>query len=89
MADYKVIHKPESNRFEIHEEGRIAYVEYVVRDGSLDILHTIVPIALENKGIGSALVKATYNWARTQGLKPKATCSFAIIWLRRHPEYMN
>lgn len=89
MADYKVIHKPESDRFEIHEDGRVAYVEYYVRNGSLDVTHTIVPIPLENRGIGSALVKAAYDWACSEGLKPAATCTFAIAWLRRHPEYLE
>jgi predicted GNAT family acetyltransferase len=85
MNSYKAIHKPESNRFEIHEGGRIAYVEYRLHDGAIDITHTIVPIALENKGIGSALVQTAYDWGHTERLSPKATCSFAVAWLRRHP----
>jgi predicted GNAT family acetyltransferase len=87
MNDYKVIHKPESRRFEIHEEGQIAYVEYYLHDGAVDILHTIVPMSLENRGMGSSLVRATYDWGRAQGLKPLGTCRFAYAWLRRHPEY--
>jgi predicted GNAT family acetyltransferase len=86
MNTFKTIHKPESNRFEIHEGGRVAYVEYRIHDNAIDILHTIVPIVLENRGIGSALVQATYDWGRAEGLRPLATCSFAIAWLRRHPE---
>jgi predicted GNAT family acetyltransferase len=89
MSDYKVIHKPESNRFEIHEDGRVAYVEYYIHDGALDILHTIVPMSLENRGIGSALVKGAYDWAQTEGLEPMATCYFAAAWLKRHPEYVT
>lgn len=89
MAEYNVIHKPESNRFEIHEEGKVAYVEYYIHDGFLDILHTIVPMSLENRGIGSALVKAAYDWALVEGLNPMGTCSFAAAWLQRHPDYVT
>lgn len=89
MAQYNVIHKPESSRFEIHEEGKVAYVEYYIHDGFLDILHTIVPMSLESRGIGSALVKAAYDWALVEGLNPMGTCSFAAAWLKRHPDYVT
>lgn len=87
MNNYKVEHKPADRRFEIHEEGRTGWVEYIIRDGALDILHTIVPIQLENRGIGSALVRAAYDWGKTQGLEPVGSCHFAHAWLQRHPEY--
>ncbi len=87
--DYKVIHSPNRSRFEICEDGHTAYAEYYAHDGYVDILHTIVPRHMENKGIGSALVKATYDWARTEGHNCKGTCSFAGAWLRRHPEYLG
>ncbi len=84
---YKTVHRPDERRFEIHEEGGIAYVEYYIHDGKIDIVHTIVPMHLENRGIGSALVRAAYDWGEAEGLGPAATCQFAHIWLRRHPEY--
>jgi predicted GNAT family acetyltransferase len=87
MSEYKVIHKPEDRRFEVWEEGTIAHVEYYLHDGAVDIIHTIVPSRLEGRGIGAALVKATYDWARAEGLDLAATCSFAVAWLHRHPEY--
>ena len=85
MNSHETIHRPDSHRFEIHEDGLVAYVEYYIHDGAIDILHTIVPIRLENRGIGSALVRAAYDWGRSEGLAPAATCSFADAWLRRHP----
>jgi predicted GNAT family acetyltransferase len=85
MENFNVIHKPESRRFEIHDGNAVAYVEYYLHDGALDILHTIVPMPMENRGIGSALVAGAYDWAQKNGLKPAATCSFAHAWLRRHP----
>ena len=39
------------------------------------------------KGITAAtLVKAAYDYALANGMKPKATCSYAVRWLERHPE---
>lgn len=84
---YDVVHDPERNRFEVKEDGLTAYVEYEQTEDSLDILHTIVPGQLEGQGIASAMVRAAYDYARTHGLKPLATCSYAVAWLQKHPEY--
>jgi uncharacterized protein len=85
--DYEIVHLPKRNRFEVEQDELKAYVEYKFVDGALDILHTIVPKSLEGKGIAGALVKTAYDYARTQGLKAKATCSYAVVWLQRHTEY--
>jgi predicted GNAT family acetyltransferase len=87
MKEFKVIHKPAERRFEIFEDGALGYVEYYLHDGGLDILHTIVSPRLEGRGVGSALVKGAYDWAKTQSMKPMATCRFAVAWLHRHPDY--
>jgi len=86
MSNNEIQHKPDEGRFEIWRDGSVAYVEYDVHDGALDIMHTIVPFNLEGKGIGSELVAAAYDWGRKQNLAPVATCRFAHVWLQRHPE---
>lgn len=82
-----VMHDEARNLFRVEAEGHTAYVEYAVHDGALDILHTIVPSEIGGKGIASVLVKAAYDYALEHGLKPLATCSYAVVWLQRHPEY--
>ena len=74
MEEYEVTHRPERNRFELEKNGMTAFVEYEVEDGTLDIMHTIVPPPLEGKGIAAALVEATYKYAAGQGLKPMFVC---------------
>ncbi|MEG0453919.1 MAG: GNAT family N-acetyltransferase [Bacteroides sp.] len=75
--DYEITHQPEQSLFQTQVEGRTAFVQYRLIDGSLDIIHTIVPRPLEGKGIAAALVKAAYDYALAQGLTVK--------WLERHP----
>ena len=41
---------------------------------------------IEGRGIAATLVKAAYDYALANGMKPKATCSYAVRWLERHPE---
>lgn len=83
--EYTVNHYPEKNRFEVVEDGLTAYVE--LRGDALDIIHTIVPKNLEGRGIAATLVETAYKYAKEQGLRPLATCSYAVVWLKRHPEF--
>lgn len=84
--EYNITHQPEQKLFKTEVEGRTAFAEYRIIGNSLDIIHTIVPKPLEGRGIASALVKTAYDFALSNGLKPKATCSYAVKWLERHPE---
>lgn len=84
--EYEIEHQPEQKLFKTEVEGRTAFVQYRLLNGGLDIIHTIVPRPLEGQGIAAALVKAAYVYAVANGLKPKATCSYAVAWLQRHPE---
>lgn len=87
--EYKIIHDLEKKRFVTVVEGVTAYVEYQLHENKLDIIHTIVPPAIEGRGIASALVKYAYDYALEKGMQPLATCSYAVIWLHRHPDYIR
>lgn len=86
--NYEITHRPERKRFETELDGVTAYVEYRLTDGALDIVHTIVPPAIGGRGVAAALVKKAYDYARENRMKPLATCSYAVVWLQRHPEYV-
>ena len=80
-------HDKEKEIFSVVVDGVTAHVSYKLIDGGLDIRHTIVPDEIAGRGIASALVKAAYDYALENGYKPVATCSYAVVWLQRHPEY--
>lgn len=84
---YKVGHSQKRNRFEVENHGNTAYLEYVIADGVMDILHTFVPSELEGKGIGSALVKQALEYARESHLNVVPTCPFVETFIIRHKEY--
>ena len=86
--DYKIIHQPEENLFKTEVDSQTAFVQYRLLGDYFDIIHTIVPKPLEGKGVAAALVKAAYEYAVAHGMKPKATCSYAVKWLERHPEML-
>jgi predicted GNAT family acetyltransferase len=68
------------------EDGHRAVLRYQLKRGHLVLEHTEVPPELEGRGIGSALVEAAVERARTEGLRLVAVCPFASAWLRRHPD---
>lgn len=83
----EIIHNIENHKFITETEGYTAYVSYRIENGALDIRHTIVPPPISGRGIAAQLVKAAYDYALEHYLKCIATCSYAIVWLQRHPEY--
>lgn len=83
----EIIHDAQNNLFKTSVDGYTAYATYIIKDGKLDIRHTIVPPEIGGRGIAGKLVKATYDYALQQNLQPIATCSYAVVWLQRHPEY--
>ncbi len=82
-----VRHNVAEQRFEIEQEGETALLDYRERDGKLRLTHTEVPESMSGGGVGSALVKSALEHARERGMKVVPLCSFAIAWMKRHPEY--
>lgn len=83
----EIIHDLQNNMFRTKVDGYTAYVTYIVDNDKLDIRHTVVPPQIGGRGIAAQLVKCTYDYALKENLQPIATCSYAVVWLQRHPEY--
>ena len=84
MKTYTIHHNKQERKFVIEEQDLTAYVLYKVSADTLTIISTYVPKALEGQGIAAVLTKECYAYAATEGLKPDATCSYAVAWLKRH-----
>jgi predicted GNAT family acetyltransferase len=79
-------HRPEAARFEAAFDAGLALCSYRRHGDLLLITHTEVPPALEGRGIAAALVQATLDWARTEGLRVRPLCSYVAAYMRRHPQ---
>lgn len=77
------------HRFEIHQDGQMAFLTYRESPGLITLLHTDVPKALEGRGIGGTLARAALDHARAQNLKVVVHCPFVTTYLQRHPEYSD
>jgi len=79
----------ERSRFELDAEGHIAFSNYKRDGGTIRIMHTEVPPALNGKGIGSALARGLLDLVRAEGLKVVPLCPFVAGYIGKHPEYAD
>ena len=77
---------PASGRLEMVEAGQIVFADYR-RDGRrLIIDHVEAPMALRDTGAAGRFMEGLVVEARRQGVKLVPLCSYAALWLRRHPQ---
>lgn len=80
---------PARNRFELDVDGHIAFTQYRLSPGMINLIHTEVPKELAGQGVGSRLARGALDAARTSGLKVIATCPFISAWIRKHADYQD
>jgi predicted GNAT family acetyltransferase len=78
-----------SGRFELEHEGKVAYLEYSLGGGVLELMHTEVPPELRGLGMASKLAHTALEYAREHKLKVDVVCPFAAKYLGDHPEYSD
>ena len=84
----QISHDPESGLFTASPSPGTAVGElaYRVDNETMVILHTGVRPEFEGKGIAAQLVQAAIDWATAQHLRVRPVCSYARLWMARHPE---
>ncbi|MEF7612728.1 GNAT family N-acetyltransferase [Aquincola sp. MAHUQ-54] len=82
----EVIHNTAAGRFEATIDGLLCVAEYTLQGRTAVMHHTLVPPALEGRGIAGALVRAALAHAREAGWRVRPTCSYVASYMRRHPE---
>ena len=83
----KVIHEKENERFVIYVEGNEVYVEYTMRNNSIDLHHTYTHPVLRGKGLAALVVKAAFEFAKENNLKVIPTCSYVQAFVSKNSEY--
>ena len=82
----EVTHNEASKRFEAKVDGLVSRCDYRMHGSTMMLVHTEVPPQLEGRGIGSLLVRAAFEHARSNGMDVLPVCSYARTWAERHPE---
>lgn len=56
---------------------------------TVNIDHTFVDDSLRGQGVAGKLMKAAAEYLRKQNKKAVLTCSYAVKWFGKHPEYAD
>lgn len=81
------VHQPARNRFVFVQEGGEAELTYHLDDaGALVVDHTFVPDAWRGQGIAALLMGACVDHAIKEGMRIVPQCSYAAVFLGKHPE---
>ena len=76
-----------SGRFEIEQDGKVAYLEYKIAGKILELIHTEVPAELRGKHLASELAENALKWARENDYKVDIICPNVLDYIAKHPEY--
>ncbi len=90
MTDFRDVRA--SQRFEqgfAGPDGTIGtvFADYSVQGQTRTILHVEADPALRGTGASGRFMQALAEHARAEGLKLAPRCSYAVAWLKRHPEF--
>ena len=81
-----VIDNEAQHRFELEEQGELAFANYRKSDNVYTIPHVEAALALRGKGTAGRLMDGIAAMARAQGFKIRPTCPYAVAWFRRNPD---
>ncbi len=77
---------PERRRFEMAEQGLTVFADYRREGGRLIIDHVEAPTELRGTGAAGRFMEGLVAAARAEGVRIVPLCSYAAVWLQRHPE---
>ena len=81
-----VIDNAARGRFELEENGELAFASYRRSGDVFTIPHVEAAVALRGTGTAGRLMEGIVAMARERHYKIRPTCSYAIAWFKRHPD---
>ena len=66
---------------------RTVFADYAVQGQTRVILHVEADPALRGTGAAGTFMQSLAEHARAEKLKLAPRCSYAVAWLKRHPEF--
>lgn len=75
------------HRFELMEEGKLAFADYHLDGDVLVLPHVEADPALRGHGSAGRLMTGVLEIARDRGWKVRPVCGYAVAYVRRRPEF--
>jgi predicted GNAT family acetyltransferase len=89
-VDHGISHDEQKKRFVCQVDGMECSVDYETNEtapGILDVYRTFVHPDLRGKGIAESLLKSISEYAVSKGFSIQPSCSYAVLYYRRHPKH--
>ena len=87
--DNPVIDNTARNRFELEENGLVAFADYRRSGDRLVIPHVEAPVPLRGTGAAARLMTGLLEIVRESGLKVVPQCPYAAAFIRRNPQFQD
>lgn len=87
MSHEQFINNQTENQFELHKDGHIAFLEYILQDEKIYLTHTEAPEALQGTGAAASLVKQVLQYSREHGLTVVPSCSYVAKHVMKTSEW--
>jgi predicted GNAT family acetyltransferase len=84
-----VLDNPDRSRFELEEQGLIAFADYRMHGEKVVIPHVEAPVALRGTGAAGRLMTGVLEMIRDRGQKVVPVCPYAVAFIQRHPEFQD
>ena len=78
---------PDRQRYEMTQDGRLAWADYYRNGDVLVLPHVEADPALRGTGAAGRLMEGMLAHVRAEGLKVRPVCSYAVAYIRRHKEH--
>jgi predicted GNAT family acetyltransferase len=75
-----------AHRFELQAPEGLSFADYRDVAGVRAIMHVETPREAQGLGYATKLMNEVVAHARANGMKLRASCSFAAAYFKRHPE---
>ncbi len=79
----------ERKRFEATRDGKKAFVNYVIHGETYELTHTKVSEEIQEKGVGTQLVKEVLDIIKEKKQTVKPTCPFVAHFIEKNTEYKS
>lgn len=84
-----VIHDRENHRFTMDVKGKMAKVDYSLKNGKMYLVYSEVPYEFRGRGYGKKLVEGTFEKLTAEGYKAVAVCSYIKAVARRSVKWQS
>lgn len=87
LESTKTRNNPDNNRFELLIRGETAFIDYTIgKSGSWYLIHTEVPESIEEKGVGTKLVRESLHILDDMDVKIIPSCPFIKAYIKRNQD---